>query len=743
MHFDRRSFLQFGTVLPLDASTGGSSTKPLDDLAPAPLPEIPSLSDLASDRMVHHLNDYFNPPGLQNEWGHAQAAKSVSGITAITFPPYVCCGQPAAPFSPGFIPTCEIVINGRLSVADPLPGGKVAYQWFPHCVLREAEIDGIRISTRAFLPSRRMAVAQSITLENLSRARRSLTLEFILRAHVGKQPRTGPGPGDADEFMTPLAEKGCVVFRGRDGKTFSVQGLFPLCQRILHRRAPFYALEMAPGARLAFQYVNVIGDDDQRALGDYQDLQGRFEQIWRENEAQCSYRIRSAFTPGNNVYSGSLPRLHTRSRSLWKLYYTGFTNLFYNRVEAPASVIGPAYPSLAPRMLPTYVFLWDAGLTSFSLALLDPAFLRKFAEIWMVQELDKHLAIDYLTGQAVGRWYGVNDMALLRSADDYLRVSGDLAWLDRRLEGRTILEHLTAHALRWKQLDQRGTGLADYGTLAGLLEVVSTYSHEVAAMNAGNVYGMRFVARLLERKGNQSEARRLRLEAAALARRIVELLYVNGRGYWRCGQPDGSYNEVRHCYDFLTVLDCMQEDLSPRITGEMCAFFWRELYSPTWMHALSPGDVDATWNYRADHSWLGAFAAWPALSAKVLLRAERPANQNKVAAWIRGLAKSANQGPFGQAHVVESVMPPENGGALKCPSEKPYGNDWCAVAGGSFVDLILQDIVGLNPGLDGSLEARSRLALFDPDAAVTGLRCHNALYRADRQGARREERETP
>ena len=47
--------------------------------------------------------------------------------------------------------------------------------------------------------------------------------------------------------------------------------------------------------------------------------------------------------------------------------------------------------------------------------------------------------------------------------------------------------------------------------------------------------------------------------------------------YWRCGQPDGTYNEVRHAYDFLTVLDCMQSDLSPKTT--------RELYSRTWMHA--------------------------------------------------------------------------------------------------------------------------------------------------------------
>ena len=29
----------------------------------------------------------------------------------------------------------------------------------------------------------------------------------------------------------------------------------------------------------------------------------------------------------------------------------------------------------------------------------------------------------------------------------------------------------------------------------------------------------------------------------------------------------------------------------------------------------------------------------------------------KVAAWVKGLAKSANQGPFGQAHIAETVFP--------------------------------------------------------------------------------------
>ena len=35
-----------------------------------------------------------------------------------------------------------------------------------------------------------------------------------------------------------------------------------------------------------------------------------------------------------------------------------------------------------------------------------------------------------------------------------------------------------------------GHGLADYGTIENLLEVVSTYLHEVAGMNAGNVRSM-------------------------------------------------------------------------------------------------------------------------------------------------------------------------------------------------------------------------------------------------------------
>ena len=200
--------------------------------------------------------------------------------------------------------------------------------------------------------------------------------------------------------------------------------------------------------------------------------------------------MQAAFTPGNTVYSGSLPRLRTRSRSLWRIYYTALTNLLYNRLESPWAAIVPAYVTIRSRLAATRVYLWDLGLTPLSVTLLDPAVVRRFVELWAVEYRDKYYAIDYLTGKGTGPWYAANNWAVLALADYYLTVTRDFAWLDKPLAGRSILDHLEAHALQWKKLDRRGVGLADYGEATNLLEVVSTYTHEVASFNASNVYGM-------------------------------------------------------------------------------------------------------------------------------------------------------------------------------------------------------------------------------------------------------------
>lgn len=699
--------------------------------APAPakeslLPGIPTLAQLASDRLVHRFTDYFNQPVVQNEWGCVQLAKSVSAIQSISFPPFSCCGAP--PPGVNFTLTCDLFLNGRVLVSYPRPAGDVAYTWYPHRVLRETEVDGIKFTTETFAPSKERAVMESILVRNATHERRSFSVGFDLRAGVtalpGKPWMRNPAP-EEDNHITVVNSRGCLLFESHHSRAVSVQGILPQSDRVEQQRQLVYDLSLEPGEARRFQYVNIIGEEPEADLAAYTEHQVNFAQLSEDNESAVSSLIRASFTPGNSEFSGHLPQLVTRSEELWKLYYRGFTNLLFCRRASPDSVYGPTYLTVLPYVGPTRTFLWDTALTALSLALLDPQPLRALIEVWLALGMHDHNSTDYLTGQGLGAWYAANDFSILRCADYYLRVTGNFAWLDKRIDGKSIIDHLADHAVYWKRLDRYGHGLADYGESQNLMEVVSTWSHEVPALNATNVYGTRFVASLMDHRGEHALAAHLRSEARQLAERINHLLYVEGKGWWRCMQPDGSFNEARTAYDMLTILDCMYDDLREKQKIEMSRFFWSELATPLWMHALSPYDVDADWRLRADGTWTGASAPLPPLSAKGLYKIDPSA---KVAGWLKRISGAANQGPFGQAHTVESVFPPECGGAYKCPPDFPYGNDWCEIDGGTFIDLIINTIVGAELTLYDGIRVHSRLNDFDPETRLLNLNYQGKNY---------------
>jgi len=730
---DRRDFLKLSAASGIVAGTGHASLASVR----THFPPIPALDDLASVPIRHSFADLFNLPLVMNDWGFAQSVKSVSAISAIAIPPYACCGFPEITWSPGFLVTCELLVNDRLLSICPPPGNRISYMWYPHCVVREQVADGLRFRTSMFMPSDRRAVAQSITVQNIGAAPRKLALGFDMRAAVTRKNTEwfSNSPGEGDNRITWSAEYGRLTFEAQHSAAASAQGIVPKAQRLQADNVLVYELELGAGETREFHYVNAIAENGLAANRLYDELQRGFDQVSRENERKWDGLIRSAFTPGNSDFSGHLPRLITDDESLWNLYYNGFKNLLSARRRSPDSAYGATLITLSGHVLPTLSFPWDTALSGLSLALLDPEPLRNLVEVWFQQDMHAHLATDHVTGKAVGPWYGVNDMAIVKCAQDYLRVTGRFDWLDKRIESKTVLEHLKDHALYWKKLQTSDRGLGDYGKIENLLEVVSTYLHEVAGMNAGNVSSMRFVARLLEHRGDTEGARQLRTEAADLAERINRLLYMQGKGWWRCGQPDGSFHEVRHCYDFLAVLDNMVDDLSGAQKQEMARFFWDQLHSEKWMRALASGDPDASWNIRPDHSCLGAYSAWPPMSAKGLYKIDDPA---KIAPWLRELAKAGSQGPIGQAHFTEEVFQPEHGGAYKCPEDAPYINDWCAIAGGAFSDLVIDSIFGADLTLFEGVQTKPHLAEFDGNARLENLHYQGAEYTVSAQGARKQ-----
>jgi hypothetical protein len=537
-------------------------------------------------------------------------------------------------------------------------------------------------------------------------------------------------PGEFDNKRTVDANRGAVLCKSVRTEAYSLQGAWPVANEVRPSWL-IYRFDLAPGEKRSITFVDALAESADEAQRNYDKLVRDFPSNAAAVRDEWNAQLKAAFTPGNDRFSGYVPTLVTSDDSVRRLYHSAVLSALFFRRTTPHSVYGTTYVTLAPRYWETTTFLWDISLSAMLLAMLDPLILRRMIETWMQLDVYKHFGTEYLTGSGVGPWYSVNDFAMCRMAREYLRWTGDHAWLDKEVGDQKVIDRLVTYAEHWRKLDTNNHGLADYGGVSNLLEAVSSYVHEVAGLNAANVYNLRFASELLKQRGASEKAAALLVEAQRLSRKVLEL-YLPGKGIWRCRLPDGSTNEVHHCYDFGTVLITIGDTLNKDVKSEMVRFFREELQTPTWMRALSTKDLDVTFSIRPDHQWTGAYCAWPSLALSALF----VAGEGEVAfKWIKGLAETAKQGPIAQAHFAETAVTPEaGGGARKAPSDQPYINDWACVSGCAYLEPVVENLFGIQAGLFGKIEAQPAFGLFDANAELRNINYQGKAYVATQQG---------
>ncbi len=692
---------------------------------------IPTCADLASDPLVHAYDDAFNPPGLTNFLGAAQVDHDVLAVRSVNFPP----------FSHGDTVTGQLFVDGRLVRSS---GAPVTVVWRPDRVERSTTVDGLALHTVSVAAPGETAVVVELRVRNLGPAQRRISLGLALASSVTRsgEPWRLPSPPSATNTSAVAANRPAVVASGPGA--VAVQGVNQPARRITAGAAANG--EVTPGRAVAGRieveltlpgggeervgYVHALGSDESTALATFDRLAADVPGTVAAATTGWDAELRAAFTPGNSRWSGNLPELHTENDALRRLYHLGAVGVMWFRRDSAASVLGRVYDTIMPRYWQTTTFIWDYTLSSVVHALLDPAPMRRQLTHWIGLDIHTHFGTEWQQGGPAGYWYAVNDYAMTRLVRDYVRFSGHTDFLDQRLaaasgDRKRVGEHVVDWARAWR--GRRGPhGLADYGGIDNLLECVSTYTHEVASFNATNVWALRAAAELT---GDAA----LRGEAAELAER-VNAMYVPG-GYWLAGQPDGSAHPVKHCLDFANVAFGMAEDLTAEQRCEMVEFFVRELQTDSWMRALSPWDPDASFSLRPDHQWNGAYTAWPADAARALYDLGRG---DLAAQWLPGLARSANQGPFAQAHFTTEAAPDVNGGSRKAPPHDPYLIDWACASSGAFVGLVLEKVFGVDVPVAGPPTARPALLDVDPSARLTGLSLRGQTYTAGADGLNRE-----
>jgi len=700
---------------------------------PAILPDIPTCESMRSITMTHKFLDLFNPPGLTNQWGCAQAAMDVAAVRSIAFPPFAQGEMNVAPLGAGGeLLTGVLYVDGEYYASTKTP---IEFVWQPDRVERRSVYKGLELKSTTIVPFRTMSVAVKLTVTNMTKARRKTEIKLAINGGATKSVKpwnAAYSPGEYDNTRTIDAGRNAVLCKSKHTDAYVLQGSSPK-PKTIEPSWLIYEFDLAPRQSASIVFVNSLGESAAAAQNDYDAIVTSFDAVAKATTDGWNAQLKAAFTPGNSIFSGHVPTLVTTDDSVKRIYHSAVMSALYFRRTTPHSVYGTTYVTLMPRYWETTTFLWDISLSAMLLSMLDPEIIKRMMETWMKLDVYKHFGTEFLTGAGVGPWYSVNDYAMSRMAKEYLRWSGDRAWLDKEVAGKKVYNHLLRYAEHWRELNTNKHGLADYGGVTNLLEAVSSYVHEVAGLNAANVHNLRFAAELAEFKGDKSKAEGYRREAVELGRRVQEL-YVPGRGIWKCRLPDGSYNEVHHCYDFGVTLMTIGDLMPATQKKEMVEFFKRELKTPTWMRALSTKDLDVTFSIRPDHQWTGAYCSWPALALSGLYVA---GETDLAVEWMKGLAKSSMQGPYAQANFSETFHPPEaNGGAIKTPSDPPYINDWACVSGCNYLEPIVDSLFGINAGLFGSIIAKPQFGRFDPNAQLRYINYQGKMHVADKNGVR-------
>jgi hypothetical protein len=687
----------------------------------------PRSRDLGTSEMRQRWRDHFSHPPLFNDLGCLRVGPDPMAIANFMFPPFSGMGEG----------TAVLYINRRHSVAMDV---EVGYTWYPDCVKRRACFEGFDVETVArALPAAPGAMIRLMITNPANETRRAevgIKLAGRLLHTIEGWASIGPAIGIEDEQRESWQynEKlGAIVFDSAD-RAHQCQGTRPLPDG-REGKTLLYDVRLAPGETWTLDFVAALGESKDQACDRFLAAVESAGPLAQESEARWDEKIAAVFQPGNSLYSGHLPTLHTEDEDLKRLYLATTLGCLVLRRDNPISRYGPAFVTLSPNYWTTASFLWDMMIAAPFYALLDPALLRNHIEVWLAADIRRCLATDYVTGKPLGNWYAVNSSAVVRLAHDYLRYTGDVAWLDKMVDGRRVIDHLEEHALMWRAYDVNGHGLADCGGVINLLECVSTYTHEVAAFNAMWVAAQRQVAAMRRLRGELGQARSLEAEAGTLLRNVLSL-YVEGKGYWRCRQPDGSHHDVHHIYDFVAVLESISEDLPAKVRHEMVENFRRHHQTRNWTASLSAWDDDAHRALRVDHQWTGSFAS---ISAQAMNGLYRVGEGAMAFDWLKRVALVAHQGPIGQAHWIDPLFPSFQGGAWKCSYLLPFITDWTVAANGAYPAMMIESVFGVDATLSSGLRWKGTEPALDPGARLENLDYQGRNYTVDHSGIRPSE----
>ncbi|MBN8861403.1 MAG: hypothetical protein J0H29_23660 [Sphingobacteriales bacterium] len=326
------------------------------------------------------------------------------------------------------------------------------YKWYPNEVTRHGSIHGVEIATSTILVPGERAGLVAINLENKTKQTKVLPIQFNIRGGIDYVPEWGfSRPITAS--VTHAVENSNTIVRKNDAGSIAISTNIPGLKWFDLASHWDSQITLAAGAQKTYYVTVATGKNDDPVINCKEIMENPKEIIKNARQA-CEAQLEDVFS--------KIPRFTASNKSLEKFYNRSLLHLFFTKWEVPEFILQPYYGSGSVIGGCVANYLWEFGIPAELFPLYDPKAAKEHIKQFMKIDITKHFLFGPMTGKADGPWYPINQTLIIKLIYFYVLHTGDTAFLDETVNGKTVLDYAINCAMFGDDKD-KPVALYDYG----------------------------------------------------------------------------------------------------------------------------------------------------------------------------------------------------------------------------------------------------------------------------------------
>ena len=582
------------------------------------------------------------------------------------------------------------------------------YRWQPYKITRKGKANGIDVSAATVLAAGKRGGLVAMTLKNTTANKREVPLRFDVAGTLdscgfwefsGARSSTATKADAAGPTLTLSAGKLAIVLEGSERLQWDATnraGSETITLPAGASRTVYLSFAMGPVKEAAAE-CKAIATDPAQAVSD----------------ADAAYARRVA-----EVFN-RLPRLTSDNKDLDAFYNRSLVHFVTNRWDVPEFVLRPYYSTGSIRGGCVCDYLWNYGEIWEIMPLFDSEAHREHIKQFLKCDMTRHFSFNPIDGKAFGPWYMVNQEKIIGMVYYYVKNTGDAAFLEEVVDGKTVLEHVLKNAVVLDDVS-KPVELIDYGPSNSHLELRlrhDAYNHVMPDLNGRRHANYLRAARLAEIAGKP--APHLLERADALKKVFKERLWNSDTKWFDFINGDGK-PETRWTVQMFKLFGSSVLDDETE-AGLMSHLNEKEFLSEHGLHSLAKGDPEYDKN-DVDNGGPGACTCFPPQIAERLYKSGKTEAAEDI---MRRCQWWGTRLPYwGDSIVAERIA---------------YRHDTplqCTVDGVTVAQCILFGMFGIDAKMDGTVCVHPNPGSLAKKAALKGVRLRGQVFDVEVDGNR-------